>query len=160
MGRFAKWYGFNNSSFQGRYNFEVMETRFIHDESRALEMMKKGQLHFSEMRADAYQIKAVGEPWGNRLLKVKYENREPKNWYFYGWNMNHPVLKSRNVRLALTHLMDREGMIKKFLFGFAKPAAAPIWHLSQNAPVGLKPLLFEPEKALKLLKEDGWIDSD
>lgn len=36
------------------------------------------------MRADAYQLKAVGEPWGKKIFKVKYENMEPKSWNFYG----------------------------------------------------------------------------
>lgn len=51
-------------------------------------------------------------------------------------------------------------MIKKFLFGFAKPAVAPLWYQNAYAPVGLKPIPFDPQKAQKLLKEDGWADTD
>lgn len=158
--RFDDWYGFSEKQFKGLFNFERMTARFVKDETMALEMLKKGELDFTEMRADAYQLKAVGEPWGTKVHKVKYENLEPKNWYFYGWNLRHPVLKSKNVRLALTYLMDREAMIKKFLFGYSKPAAAPMWYQNASAPVGLKPLPFDPSKAQKLLKEDGWADSD
>ena len=158
--RFDDWYGFSEKQFEGLYNFERMTARFVQDETLALEMLKKGELDYTEMRADAYQLKANGAPWGTKVLKIKYENLEPKNWYFYGWNFKNPILKSRNVRLALTHLMDREAMIKKFLFGYSKPAAAPMWYQNASAPVGLKALSFDPSKAQKLLKEDGWADTD
>jgi peptide/nickel transport system substrate-binding protein/microcin C transport system substrate-binding protein len=158
--RFDDWYGFTEKQFKGYFNFERITARFVMDETQALEMLKKGDLDFTEMRADAYQLKAVGEPWGSKIVKVKYENSEPKPWYFYGWNLRHPLFKSRNVRLALTHLMDREAMVKKFMFGYSKPAAAPMWYQNASAPVGLKPLVFDPAKAQKLLKQDGWTDSD
>lgn len=158
--RFDDWYGFQEKQFKGLFNFERMTARFIKDETMALEMLKKGELDYTEMRADAYQLKAVGEPWGTKIQKVKYENLEPKNWYFYGFNMENPIFKSKNVRIALTHLMDREAMIKKFLFGFSKPAASPMWYQNASAPVGLKPIPFDPVKAQKLLKEDGWADND
>jgi peptide/nickel transport system substrate-binding protein/microcin C transport system substrate-binding protein len=158
--RFDDWYGFSEKHFKGFFNFEKMTARFIRDETLALEMLKKGELDFTEMRADAYQLKANGAPWGTKIKKIKYENMEPKNWYFYGWNMRSPVFKSRNVRLALTYLMDRESMVKKFLFGFSKPAVSPIWFQNQSSPVGLKAIPYDPGKAQKLLKEDGWSDSD
>jgi peptide/nickel transport system substrate-binding protein/microcin C transport system substrate-binding protein len=158
--RFNDWYGFSEKQFKGYFNFERITARFIMDETQALEMLKKGDLDYTEMRADAYQLKALGDPWGSKIIKVKYENSEPKNWYFYGWNLRHPLFKSRNVRLALTHLMDRESMVKKFLFGYSKPGVAPMWFQNASAPTGLKPVPFDPEKARKLLKQEGWVDSD
>jgi microcin C transport system substrate-binding protein len=158
--RFDDWYGFKEKHFKGYFNFERMTARFIQDETMTLEMLKKGELDFTELRGDAFQLKAIGEPWGTKILKVKYENIEPKTWYFYGMNLRNPLFQSRNVRLALTHLMNREEMAQKFLFGYAKLAVAPMWYQNESAPIGLKPLKFDPAKAQKLLKEDGWSDSD
>jgi len=158
--RFDDWYGFSDKNFKGLYNFERITMKFIADETLSIEMLKKGELDFTPLRPDAYQLKAVGEPWGKKILKVKYENLEPKGWYFYGWNLINPLFKSKKVRLALTHLMDRESMIKKFLYGYSKIAVAPIWYQNAYAPTGLKPVLFDPQKAQKLLKEEGWADTD
>lgn len=158
--RNTDWYGFSEPHFRGFYNFETLNAYFINDESKTLDMLKKGQLDYSELRADTYQLKTNGEPWGNKVLKVKYENMEPKTWYFYGWNFRNPLFKSRNVRVALSHLMNREGMIQKYLFGYAKPATSAMWFQNPSAPIGLKPLTFDVEKAQKLLKAEGWSDSD
>lgn len=158
--RFDDWYGFSDKAFKGLYNFERMTLKFVNDETLSLEMLKKGELDFTPLRAEAYQLKAVGEPWGKKILKVKYENMEPKSWAFYGWNLTNPLFKSKKVRLALTHLMNREEMIKKFMFGYAKPAVAPMWYQNVYAPTGIKPVSFDPARAQKLLKEEGWADTD
>lgn len=158
--RFDKWYGFEENHFKGLYNFEKLIAKFVKDETLSMEMLKKGELDFTTFRAEGYELKAIGEPWGDKILKVKYQNKEPKTWYFYGWNFKNPIFKSKKVRLALTQLMEREAMIKKFLFGYAVPAAAPISFQNESAPVGLKPVSFDSKNATKLLKEDGWEDTD
>lgn len=158
--RFDDWYGFKQNQFKGYYNFERMTAKFIRDETLAIEMLKKGDLDYTELRADAFKLKAIGEPWGSKIIRISYANLEPKNWYFYGMNFKSPLFQSKNVRLALTHLMDRESMAQKFLFGYAKPAAAPMWPQNSAYPTGLKALPFDPEKAAKLLKAEGWKDTD
>lgn len=158
--RFSDWYGFKKNLFEGSYNFDRIVAKFIRDETLALEMLKKGEIDYTELRPEAYQLKTSGEPWGNKIKKVKYQNREPKNWYFYGFNLKNPLFKSLKVRLALSHLMDRESMASKLLFGFSQPAAAPIWFQNPAHPPHLKPLKFDPVLAARLLKEEGWSDSD
>lgn len=158
--KFNNWYGNSENTFKGLYNFDKMVLRFIKDETLSIEMLKKGEIDYTPFRAEAYELKAIGDIWGKSILKVKYQNMEPKSWYFYGWNFKNPLFKSKNARLALTHLMDREAMIKKYFFGYAIPAVAPIWFQNDSAPKGLKPLLYDFKKAQNLLKEDGWEDSD
>ncbi len=158
--RFSNWYGFAEKRFKGLYNFDKMVIRFIKEETLSIEMLKKGEIDFTPFRAEAYQLKTTGDVWGKNVLKVKYQNMEPKSWYFYGWNFRNPIFQSKKVRLALTHLMDREAMIKKYFFGYAVPAVAPVWYQNPSSPKGLKPLLFDFKLAQKMLKEDGWEDTD
>lgn len=154
--RFADWYGFSTPEFKGLYNFEEMVARFEQDENKTLEMLKKGELDFTDLRAEVYHDKAKVSKLGPNVQKVRYENSAPKSWYFYGWNNRHPFLKSQNVRLALSYLMNREAMNQKYLYGLAKLAVAPMWYQSVTAPRGLKPIPFDSNKAKKLLKQDGW----
>ena len=43
------------------------------------------------------------------------------------FNTHHPVLKSRNVRQALSYAIDRDSIIKVGLNGQGVPAEGPIW---------------------------------
>jgi peptide/nickel transport system substrate-binding protein/microcin C transport system substrate-binding protein len=158
--RFSDWYGSSEEQFRNRYNFETITAWFIQDESVAIEKLERGELDYSDLRAEAFQTMTNQKPWGTKIKKVRYSNAAPKSWYFYGWNHRNALFRSKNARLALSRLMDREGMIKKYLPGLAKVATAPMWFQSPTYPEGLKPLSFDPIKAKKLLIEDGWLDEN
>ena len=68
--------------------------------------------------------KAVGSKWGKEVNKVKYQNDAPNGYGFVGLNLENPIFKTKNVRLALYHLLNRELMIEKFRYGMDLPATA------------------------------------
>ena len=155
------WWGYKTEEGKNRYNYDKMTFRFIEDDNAALQYLNKGKidlLYFSG--AEAYLKKAVGKNWGKKLFKVKYQNKKPKSYAFIGWNLNHDLFKSKKVRKALTHLVDRKKMIDKFLYGYSRPATGPWYQDSMYADQKLKPTPFDPKMASKLLKEEGWKDTD
>ena len=77
-----------------------------------------------------------------------------------GWNLRHALFQSKNVRMALAHLMNRELMNQKFRFGMSLLATGPWYQQSVYADPTVKPILFDPTKALTLLQSEGWQDSD
>lgn len=158
--RFPDWYGFTDEQFKNRFNFESITGWFIQDEAIAIDRLEKGELDYTDLRAEAFQTLTNQRPWGTKIKKVKYTNAAPKSWYFYGWNHRNTLFRSKNARVALSRLMDREAMIKKYLFGLAKAAVAPMWFQSPTFPEGAKPLNYDPVKAKKLLIEDGWLDEN
>lgn len=145
---------------QKEWNFPKIVLRFVSDESVSLEMLKKGAIDFLGMGADTYVKKAVGKEWGISVHKVKVENKTPKGYSWIGWNLKHKILRDRDVRKALYHLVNRDLMIEKFEHGYSVPAKGPIYPESPYADPNLKAVEFNPELALKILKEKGWKDTD
>jgi peptide/nickel transport system substrate-binding protein/microcin C transport system substrate-binding protein len=112
------------------------------------------------LTAEDYVQKANSPKWGKDVFKVKIENKAPKGYGFIGWNMKNEMFQSKKVRLAMFHLINREDMIKKFRYGYGKPATGPWYMQSEYADTSVKAIEFDPKKALEILNADGWKDTD
>lgn len=150
------WWNKNSAE----HKFSKVVLRFIKDSSIEIEMLKKGSLDMMAMQPEDYEKRAKGPAWGTKVHKVRTVNSTPKGYAFIGWNLRHPILKSRAVRKALFHLIDRKQMIEKFEYNYSVPAVGPIYPQSPYASKDLQPIKFNPKKALQMLREDGWSDSD
>jgi peptide/nickel transport system substrate-binding protein/microcin C transport system substrate-binding protein len=74
--------------------------------------------------------------------------------------MENPLFKSRNVRQALAHLMNRQEMNKKFRYDLSVLATGPTDVFSDYASKNVKPIEYDPKKAGELLAKEGWADTD
>ncbi len=156
-----EWYGRTLPQSKGEYNFERVRFRFIKDENIILETLKKGDLdYFDDITPEAFTKKAVGPEWGKTVQKIKTQNLSPKDYAFIGWNLKRPLFKDREVRHALTMLVNREEMIQKFRFGMSLPATGPWYQQSEYADPSVKAVKFDPKGAVELLKKAGWTDTD
>ncbi len=155
------WWGKEYADQRGFGKFERVNWHFIKEENLEIEMVKKGQIDYMEpIRAENFEKKAVGEPFGTTIIKVAAENRRPKNYGFIGWNEKNPLFKDRNVRVALSHLFNRKQLIEKFYFGRSVEGRSPFYYNSPFTSPQIKPIEFNPEKAKALLKKAGWEDSE
>jgi peptide/nickel transport system substrate-binding protein/microcin C transport system substrate-binding protein len=155
----SDWWG-DTLENQTEWKFPKIVLRFVSDKNVAMEMLKKGSLDYLTMRAEGYVKKAVGKEWGKSVHKVLTKNSSPKGYNFIGWNMKHPILKDRQVRKALYHLVNRPLIIEKFEYGYSVPAAGPIYPSSPYHDPNIKPVQYNPKVALQILKSAGWSDSD
>jgi len=155
-----KWWGFNVDPYSNRAKFPKVVMRFIGEPTVSLEMLKQGKLDILGMSPDTYLKKAVGKEWGKTVHKVETKNKSPKSYCFIGMNFKNPILKDKNVRKGLFHLLNRKLMIEKFDHGRAVPAIGPIYPDSPYATKGLKAVEYDPKEALRLLRKAGWSDSD
>ena len=154
------WFGKNVASNKGRWNFQNIVFRFISESNDAILRMQKGDLDLIALSAEDFEKKTSGSKWGSTLKKVKYTNKEPAGYIYVGFNFKNPLFQDRRVRKALTHLMNRELVIDKFQFGYAQLATGPWYSWSEYADPEVQPILFDPAKAVKLLQEAGWSDSN
>lgn len=157
------WWGNGIETFKGEYNFEHIRMRFIKEQDIALEMLKKGDLDYDELNAEAYAKKAVGDEWGDnanqvgkKVIKEKVTNLAPKSYGYIGWNLRRDLFKDRDTRLALYELMDRSEMNKKFRFEMSLLATGPWYQQSDYANKNVKAVEFNPKQAAELLKKSGW----
>lgn len=69
------------------------------------------------------------------------------------FNIRHPVLERRDVRLALNAAVDREELLRMALHGRGQPATGPIYPLHWAYDPSLEPVEQSPELAERLLDE-------
>jgi peptide/nickel transport system substrate-binding protein len=72
------------------------------------------------------------------------------------YNTYDPLFSSPKVRRALSLAIDREYIVKNILNGFGRVANGPMGVDSPYHNPKLKPLPFDPQKALALLRKTGW----
>jgi peptide/nickel transport system substrate-binding protein len=73
------------------------------------------------------------------------------------FDLKHPIVSDRNVRIALAYATDRAEIIEKLLHGSAIPAEtdqSP--KLSWGYTNDIQHHLYNPEKAKQILEADGW----
>ncbi len=91
---------------------------------------------------------------------VRVTPSEPAFSYI-GWNMKNPLFSDKKVRWALSHLVDRNSIIEKVLYGSATKIQSPVYYKFEKLlNKELPEIPFDPEKAKKLLDEAGWKDTD
>ncbi len=159
--RNKNWWGNGLAQFKGQYNFDKVILRFAADDNVAIEMLKKGDVDYLSIGdPEVYVKKADGPLWGKKVFKKKVTNKAPKGYNFIAWNFRKDIFKDKKVRYALSHLINRELMNKKFRYDMSLMATGPWYPQSDYADSSVKPVLFDSAKALKLLREAGWKDSD
>lgn len=159
--RNPQWWGANKPGMNSTAKFERVNFRFIKEENLIIEMVKKGQIDWMEsIRAENFEKKAVGDPFGKTIQKIQAENRRPKNYGFIGWNFKNPIFKERDTRVALSHLFNRKFLIEKFMYGKVVEGMGPVYYKSPFMPSDVKPIDFNPGKAKELLAKAGWTDKD
>ncbi len=134
-----------------------VDFRFFPTERSLISAILLGELDYanldSEIAAEdiqktttSYQIKPL-EPESNTVEMICY-------------NFNNPLLRERAVRHALSFAVNREKMIRQFLVNHADLARGPYEKESRFSASGLKDFGYNPKRAIVLLEEAGWRDSD
>ena len=72
------------------------------------------------------------------------------------YNTYDPLFSDPKVRLALTLAIDCEHIVKDILNGYGKAANGPMGVDSPYHNPAIKPVPYNPQKAMALLKEAGW----
>jgi glutathione transport system substrate-binding protein len=78
--------------------------------------------------------------------------------FWVSLNTKMKPLDDVRVRQALNYATDREGIVKAFMQGFAKPANSPLAPVTPGYDKSLAPYSYDLEKAKQLLKEAGYPD--
>ena len=85
---------------------------------------------------------------------------EGTDYAYMGFNLRDPVLKDRRVRLAVSHAVDTEAIIKHLRRGLARQATSVVPAMSWASDREAVPIAYDPERARRLLDEAGLTDPD
>ena len=161
-----KYWGWDLPQNKGRYNSKQALIKIISTDKVALETLKKGDLDVMGltpeqwMRETEGSLFGMGAESGKKLIKLEVKNKSPKGYRYVGYNLESPIFSDKRVRWAIGHLFDRDTYIEKFYYGFQVKAVGPFEVNSRYTSPKVKPLEFSIPKAISLLKEAGWSDSD
>jgi peptide/nickel transport system substrate-binding protein/microcin C transport system substrate-binding protein len=154
-----EWWGRKDPTKKGIYNYQTISMRFIQENTIAIQRIEKGDIDQIDLNSEDYMKKTSGPKWGKEIIKVKTQNKGVRGYGFVGFNLTNPIFASKKTREAMVHLFNRRDMIKKFHYDLSLPATGPLYQQSEYADPSVKALEYDQKLALKLLKEDGWVEA-
>jgi peptide/nickel transport system substrate-binding protein len=84
----------------------------------------------------------------------------PAQYSFMQFNMERPIFKDKEVRKAISMLIDRETILEKLEKGRGRLIESPYIYDSKLYNKDLPQIKFDPDAAIKILEADGWKDAD
>ena len=135
-----------------------LKFRVVNNADAALTRLKSGSLDYMEVLQPVQVVRGTSSDRFNRQFK-KYEYYAPTYTYI-GWNNNHPIFRDKRVRQAMTYLTDRKQIVQTVLFGLGEVVDSHIYLFRPEYDKSLVSYPFDPKKALALLNEAGWKDTD
>jgi peptide/nickel transport system substrate-binding protein len=139
-------------------HLDRLKFRFVNNMDAALNRLKSGSLDYMEALQPVQAVRGTASERFNREFK-KYEYYAPTYTYI-GWNNEHPIFRDKRVRQAMTYLTDRKLIVKSVLFGLGEVVDSHIYLFRPEYDKSLVSYPFDRQKALALLGEAGWKDTD
>ena len=131
--------------------------RIINNLDAALVTLKSGGL-------DTMDLTPVQATRGSNSERFKHEFQKfeyfAPSYSYIGWNNLSPIFRDKRVRQAMTYLTDRKQMVKSLLFGLGEVVNGPIFFFRPEYDKNLNEYAYNPDKAMSLLREAGWQDTD
>ncbi|MCU0847939.1 MAG: peptide-binding protein [Spirochaetes bacterium] len=131
--------------------------KIVSEPSVALQMLKKGELDVMSVRPIEWVRQTNSESFIKNFYKLEYYI---PNYSWIGWNSRTEYFKDKRVRKAMTHLINRDAIREKLLFGLGKLVTGTFYIYSRAYNPDIKSIEYDPEKAKRLLSEAGWRDTD
>ncbi|MBV6494571.1 MAG: Oligopeptide-binding protein AppA [Turneriella sp.] len=150
LDRFEKYWG-------KKPDIRRIEYQIIKNDAVALQALKKGDIDSYNLKPLQWTRQTNSEKFKRQFYKIKYLS---PSYRYIGYNMRMPPFNDRRVRVAMAHLMDLEKIRKTILEGLAEITTGPFLPQSLQYNKALKPLEYNPQKALSLLKEAGYTPNE
>jgi peptide/nickel transport system substrate-binding protein len=135
----------------------VYRFRVINNTDAALVSLKSGGLDTMSLQPLQHLKQTSSSRFQSEFQKFTYFS---PGFTYIGWNNAHPIFRDKRVRRAMTYLTNRNQMVKTILSGLGQVVDSPIYYFRPEYDKTLESTPYDPEKALGLLKEAGWRDTD
>ncbi|MBI4403860.1 MAG: ABC transporter substrate-binding protein [Deltaproteobacteria bacterium] len=158
--RNPNWWGAGLPQNVGKYNFDKIVYKSTNDPNVQFEVFKRGDLDvYAFYSAKMWTTQTSGRPFDkNYIAKLRAETSIPSGMQGFFWNLRRPLFKDRRVRLALSHLTNRERWVKDLFYNNYQISAGILNLNSEYRSPQIKPVPYDPKKARQLLNEAGWTE--
>ncbi len=126
--------------------------------SEQLKLLKEGKLDFVEITDVAEWGREVHQPEFRKRFEVQDEVES--RFRMIAWNEQRSLFENKDVRVALTHALDRQRVIEDVLVGQAQLMSAPFFPTMYGADPSIPPYPFDIEGAAKLLDSANYAAKD
>jgi len=146
---------------------ERLVFKIVPDYNSRITQLKKGEIDLMEdVKPD--NVSSLKENEKINIASVKGREFDYMGWnninideYRKGRLLPNKLFGNPEVRKALTYAVNREEVLSEYLKGFGDLASGPVSPIFKKYfDERLKPLEYDPEKAKKILSEQGWSDKD
>jgi len=150
-----------NPNYWGGEGFAYLDKivwRVLTDYTASLVALKNGETDFMpRLQTIQYLTMTNRQKFLDGFIKGTYVT---PSYNYLGWRNTHPIFADKLVRRAMTHMVRREDLRDKLLFGFAEIVTAPFYRYGSDYDSTIIPWKYNPELAVELLTEAGWADTD
>ena len=150
-----------NENYWGRKpKLKKIVYRFITNFTAAVQALRSGNVDYMRPLPDQYAELSEDKEFTKEIECLSYWH--PGVGYFWmGWNQDRPYFKDVRVRLAMTHIVDRELICKSLLkVPEARVPTGNFYIFGPQYDTSIEPWPYDPEQAKELLDEAGWVDTD
>ena len=130
--------------------------KVIREPTARLQALRNGEIDRMGLLPEQWVNQTSDEAFNAKFAKFQYPARM---FNYIGYNMRRDFFKDKRVRLALTHLVNRERILKEVYFGLGRIVTGPFYIDSSSYDQSIKPWPFDVDKAKALLAEAGWKDT-
>lgn len=173
LDRDKNWWGTELPHFKNRFNADQIVFRVITDDSLVYERFLRGDLDVLKFNEENYGLKVRGTDKARvgsspkdpqNVWATEVQNSAPRGYTYIGWNHKNPIFQGVKTRHALARIINYKQIIDTVYQGYAYQCTSPFGSLTKNSAEELrdasKMLTTDRKEALKLLREDGWADTD
>jgi len=133
--------------------------RFITNDVAAVQALRSRDVDFLIPTPEQFSHMSTDEEFNKDFRCLDYWTPGVP-FYFFAWNQATPYFKDRRVRLAMTHIIDRDAIVKNLLKDNAKVVTGPFYIYGRQYDPNIEPWPYDIERAKQLLDRAGWVDSD
>lgn len=154
--RDPRYWGMGKANVDQVY-IDQQTQRVFNNFDAALVALKAGEIDTMTLQP----IQHIKQTSGGRFEK-QFDKQAffAPNYVYLGWNNTHPLFRDVRVRQAMTYLVHRQQMVKTILFELGEVVNGPIYLFRPEYDKTLEAYPYDPPKALQLLREAGWADTD
>lgn len=164
LARRRDWWQKDFERQKGYNNFDKIDFVFIQDENLIKEKFKKGDLDWIYINVarewhqefTAAKMPEIAKGW---IQKRKIYTHRPVGVSGIAFNIRKPPFNDIRIRKAIAYLYNREKMMDKLFFNEYEYLDTFYPNSPYENPNNPK-IRFNPDKAVKLLEEAGWLQKN
>lgn len=148
----------NPNSIQGEAKIERLVSRFIPDAaSQFLELMAD---NIDSMNLNPIQFARIFPSRPDLTEKIGLYKELGNNYTYLGFNLKRKPFDDIRVRQAINYAVNKQELIDGVLLGLGEPVSSPYKPGTRWTNPDIQPYPYDPQKALALLREAGYVDRD